>query len=66
MLTEKQNKLRSALYEIFDVKDFVMGIGCTLQGDDEVQRMIDFINSGEWDGPSDLTVKALLIAQERE
>ena len=65
-LSEKQKKLKDALYSIWDDRGFVLGIGSTLKGDDEVQIMLAFLESGEWERPSDLTVKALFIARDRK
>jgi len=65
-LTEKQQRLKKSLYEIFNNEDFVVGIGSTIRGDDEAQEMLDFIESNEWKDPYELTVKALLIDHNRK
>ncbi len=65
-LTEKQRELKRSLYAIFDNEDFVVGIGSTLRGDDEVQEMLDFIDSGEWSHDYELLVKAIQIASARK
>jgi|GEM_PF-5911576 len=65
-LTEKQRKLKSSLYAILNDSDFVVGIGSTLRGDDEVQEMLDFIDSKKWSHDYDLFVKAIQIANARK
>ncbi len=64
-LTEKQAELKGKLYAIWDEPDFVGGIGTMLEGDEEVQEMLDYIDSGDWVNFSDLTLKALSINRDR-
>lgn len=64
-LSPKQQKLKDKLYAIWDNWEFVGGIGSLLKGDEEVQRMIDYIDSGDWVSFSDITLKALDIERNR-
>lgn len=65
-LTEKQRELKRSIYAIFDNEDFVVGIGSTLRGDDEVQEMLDLIDSKMWSHDYDLFVRAIQIANARK
>lgn len=65
-LSEKEKVLVSELIAVWKDKDFVLGIICTLKGDDEVQAMIDYIRAGDFDSPSDITTEALFIANKRK
>lgn len=65
-LTRKQRILAEYLFDVWDDRDFVLGIILMLQGDEEVQEMLDYIESKDWGSPSDLTIKALFIVEDRE
>ncbi len=64
-LSAKQQELKDKLYAIYDNRDFVQGIGPILANDDEVQEMLDYVESGDWVTFSDLTLKALVINRDR-
>ena len=62
---EKRKELIRQVLDIWKDKEFVLGVVSPLESDDEIQQMLDFISSGEWSDPSDLTVKALWIDHDR-
>lgn len=64
-ISEKEELLVRKLIHIWKDEEFVLGIICTLENDEEVQMMIDYIEKDGEKTPSDLTTKALLIAQSR-
>ena len=64
-LRRKQELLVRKLKTIWKDKEFILGIICTLQDDDEVQMIMDFIDENESCTPSDITTQALLIANYR-
>lgn len=64
-LSEKEEILVKKLISVWKDKEFVSGIIFTLENDQEVQEMIDFFDTGRKKTPSELTTKALLIANER-
>ena len=65
-LSEKEKELTKELIAVWKDKEFVLGVICTLENDDEVQAMIDFIRADEWESPSDITAEALFIAHGRK
>ena len=65
-LSTKEEILVRKLISVWKDKEFVLGIICTLENDEEVQEMIDYIDSDEEKTPSDLTAKALYIANDRK
>lgn len=64
-LSEKEELLVRKLIRIWKDEEFILGIICTLENDEEVQIMLDYIDSEDEKTPSDLTTKALLIAHDR-
>lgn len=64
-LSEKEEILVKKLISVWKDKEFVSGIIFTLKNDKEVQEMIDFFDTEGKKTPSELTTKALLIANER-
>ena len=64
-LSEKERELTKELISVWKDKEFVLGVICTLKGDDEVQTMLDYIRADEWETPSDITAEALFIASNR-
>lgn len=64
-LTNNQQLLTRKLIEVWKDKDFVKGIVFTLKGEDEVLEMLDFVESKNYERPSDITAKALYIAEAR-
>lgn len=64
-LSEKERILIKKLKSIWKDREFILGVICTLADDAEVQKMLDYIEAGEYEDPSDITVEALFIAKER-
>ncbi|MGD6877844.1 hypothetical protein [Bacillus infantis] len=64
-LSKKEEVLAKKLISVWKDKEFVLGIICTLKNDEEVQMMIDYIDSDGEKTPSELTTKALFIAKDR-
>ncbi len=65
-LTENEKILVRELIAVWKDIEFVLGVICTLRGDDEVQAMIDYIRDGDFDSPSDITTEALFLANQRK
>ncbi len=64
-LSKKEMELVQKLLSIWNNADFVAGIIFTLKGDEEIQKMIDYITYDNWQTPSDVTAEAIFIAQDR-
>lgn len=62
--TEAREALAKSLSAILDDRDFILGVICYLDNDAEIDLMADFIGSNEWNHPSDITLKALEIAND--
>ena len=51
--TEKKQKLRSKLRDIWDHDDFVMGVSGGLQSDEQIELLLGYIDAWEADPPKD-------------
>ncbi len=66
MAISKQNKeLIDILFSIWDNKNFVLGVVCNLETDEEAQSMIDFIRSNDGLSTDDILLKSLFINRDR-
>ena len=54
------------LISIWNDRGFVLAVSCSIETDEEAQKMLDFINSDETLTTDDITIEALHIAQERD
>lgn len=62
-LSENEEILVRKLISVWKDEEFILGIICTLKNDEEVQEMIEYIDSDGEKTPSDITTKALFISQ---
>lgn len=62
-LSKNEEILVRKLISVWKDEEFVLGIICTLKNDEEVQEMIEYIDSDEEKTPSDITTKALFVSQ---
>lgn len=65
MLTKTEKKLIQVLRDIWDDKEFVLGVVTDLETDEERQAVLDFIKSNDDVTTEDIVLLALHIDNER-
>lgn len=64
--SDDRKALANELAAVWKDRDFILGILCFLDNDEEVNQMRNFVLSKEWNEPYELTVKALMIDHNRK
>lgn len=66
MINNLREKLRFKLKEVWNDNDFSYYTPLYLENEDDINRVIKYVDNKKWETPSDITAFILLVAKCRE